>query len=38
MVLLILSTGTGVLVFKWNETQVRLAEVLALTPNRPLFG
>jgi SAM-dependent methyltransferase len=28
----------GVLVFKWNETQVRLAEVLALTPHRPLFG
>lgn len=28
----------GVLVFKWNETQVRLAEVLALTPHQPLFG
>lgn len=28
----------GVLVFKWNETQVRLSEVLALTPHRPLFG
>lgn len=28
----------GVLVFKWNETQVRIAEVLALTPHRPLFG
>lgn len=28
----------GVLVFKWNETQVKLAEVLALTPNQPLFG
>jgi len=28
----------GVLVFKWNETQVRVAEVLALTPHRPLFG
>lgn len=28
----------GVLVFKWNETQVKLAEVLALTPHRPLFG
>jgi hypothetical protein len=25
----------GVLVFKWNETQVK---VLALTPERPLFG
>lgn len=28
----------GVLVFKWNETQVKLAEVLALTPQKPLFG
>lgn len=28
----------GVLVFKWNETQVPLADVLALTPHAPLFG
>lgn len=28
----------GVLVFKWNETQVKVREVLALTPMRPLFG
>ena len=28
----------GVLVFKWNETQVKIREVLALTPQRPLFG
>lgn len=28
----------GVLVFKWNETQVKLSEVLALTPYQPLFG
>jgi len=28
----------GVLVFKWNETQVKIGEVLALTPHRPLFG
>ena len=28
----------GVLVFKWNETQVRVREVLALTPEKPLFG
>lgn len=28
----------GVLVFKWNEVQVRVADVLALTPHRPLFG
>lgn len=28
----------GILVFKWNETQVKVSEVLALTPNQPLFG
>ncbi len=28
----------GVLVFKWNETQVKLSEVLALTPHQPMFG
>jgi len=28
----------GVLVFKWNETQVKVQEVLALTPVQPLFG
>lgn len=28
----------GVLVFKWNETQVKLAEVLPLAPASPLFG
>ena len=28
----------GVLVLKWNETQVKVREVLALTPERPLFG
>jgi hypothetical protein len=28
----------GVLVFKWNETQVKVGEVLALTPMQPLFG
>lgn len=28
----------GVLVFKWNETQVPLRDVLALTPETPLFG
>lgn len=28
----------GVLVFKWNETHIKLREVLALTPERPLFG
>jgi SAM-dependent methyltransferase len=28
----------GTLVFKWSEHQVKLAEVLKLTPNKPLFG
>lgn len=28
----------GVLVFKWSETQVRTSEVLALVPQKPLFG
>jgi SAM-dependent methyltransferase len=28
----------GVLVFKWNETQVKLSEVLSLAPHAPLFG
>ena len=28
----------GVLIFKWNETQVKVREVLELTPRRPLFG
>ncbi|WP_374257675.1 class I SAM-dependent methyltransferase [Aquabacterium sp.] len=29
---------SGVLVFKWNETQVKLTEVLSCTDERPLFG
>lgn len=28
----------GVLVFKWNETQVKVREVLDLVPVAPLFG
>lgn len=28
----------GVLVFKWAETQVKVRDVLALTPHQPLFG
>lgn len=28
----------GVLVFKWNETQIKVSEVLALTDHKPLFG
>jgi SAM-dependent methyltransferase len=28
----------GVLVFKWAESQFRVAEILKLTPAKPLFG
>lgn len=28
----------GVLIFKWNETQMPLSQVLACTPHKPLFG
>lgn len=28
----------GVLIFKWNETQIPIADVLALTPHKPLVG
>lgn len=28
----------GVLIFKWSEVQIATKEVLALTPNSPLFG
>lgn len=28
----------GTLVFKWNETQIKVKEVLALTPEKPLYG
>ena len=28
----------GTLIFKWNEDQVPVSEILALTPVRPLFG
>ena len=28
----------GVLVFKWNEHEIRVSDVLALTPHKPLFG
>lgn len=29
---------SGTLVFKWNEHEIRVAEVLALTDAKPLFG
>lgn len=28
----------GTLIFKWNETRIRISEVLSLTPVSPLFG
>lgn len=28
----------GVLIFKWNETQILVREILALTPEVPVFG
>ena len=28
----------GTLVFKWNETQIKVNEVLACTPHKPLYG
>lgn len=28
----------GILIFKWNETQVPVGQILALTDQKPLFG
>ena len=28
----------GILVFKWNEEQIKLSEILSSTPQKPLFG
>jgi hypothetical protein len=28
----------GVLIFKWNETQIKISEVLSLAGHQPLFG
>ncbi len=28
----------GFLIFKWNETDIRVSEVLKLTPYKPIFG
>ena len=28
----------GVLIFKWNEEQIKLSEILKLTDIKPLFG
>ena len=29
---------SGTLIFKWNETEIPLREILKLTPEKPLFG
>ena len=28
----------GILIFKWNETQIKVKDILALTDHQPLFG
>lgn len=28
----------GILIFKWNETQIKVSEILKLTDHKPLFG
>ena len=28
----------GILIFKWNEVQIKVSEILALTDQEPLFG
>lgn len=28
----------GLLIFKWNENQIKISEILALTDQKPLFG
>lgn len=28
----------GILIFKWNEDQIKVSEILSVTPARPLFG
>lgn len=28
----------GVLIFKWNEVQIKLSQILSLIPYKPLFG
>lgn len=33
----VLSDG-GVLIFKWNEIQIKVSEILELTDQKPLFG
>lgn len=28
----------GILILKWNETQIAVSQILELTPQKPLFG
>ena len=30
--------NNGILIFKWNEQQIRVSEILSLTEQKPLFG
>jgi len=30
--------NNGILVFKWNETQIKVSEIIKLSPTMPLFG
>ena len=30
--------SNGTLIFKWNEDQIAIKDILALTPEKPLFG
>lgn len=30
--------SSGILIFKWNEEQIKLSEILKLTTTKPLFG
>lgn len=29
---------SGVLIFKWNETQIPVSQIITLTPEKPLIG
>ena len=33
-----MSVQRGVLIFKWNETDIKVSEILKLTNEKPIFG
>ena len=33
----VLQSG-GSLIFKWNDTDIKVTEILKLTPEKPIFG